>query len=72
MRGLLEMLIATKKRDAQEIPMASVATTMEQGFPKPIAAITSEVPIVGTSTLGTEEEVELNNMIGVVEVTGSP
>lgn len=68
------MLITTKEKDTHEILVAFVVVALERAFPKPTEASTSDAPSVATPILGTisVEEAELNNMIVVVEVTGSP
>lgn len=54
--------------------MASVATVLEQAFPKPTEASTSDAPPVKTPTLGpiSGEETEFSNMIEEAAVTSSP
>lgn len=70
---MLQMLTAARETDAQEIPRASVANVLDRAFPKTTKEITSsetpnETPLLDTIPKG---GVEVNNMIGSVEITGS-
>lgn len=70
----MQMLIVARKKDKQEIHVASVASALEKIFPKPVDATTPIEEVVKTPKLCTisEEEVEFSNMMREVDITRSP